>query len=38
MGVEAKELGKVAIKLRTKAEINEGAVKGRGGCAGNVWA
>jgi len=38
MGVEAKELGKVVIKLRIKAEIKAGAVKGRGGGAGGVWA
>ena len=38
MEVEAKELGKVVIKLRTKAEIKEGAIKGRGGCTGGVRA
>ena len=37
MEAEAKELGKVVIKLRTKAEIKEGAIKGRGGCAGGIW-
>ena len=35
---EAKKLGKVVTKLHTKPDINERAIKGRGGWAGGVWA